>query len=54
MIEASTRRFQQLLSGGKMPMEMIKENATTREEKESSRALEGDTLRATQGAAAVI
>ena len=54
MIEASTRCFQQLLSGGKTPMEMIKENATTREEEESSRALKGHTLRAAEGTRVVV
>ena len=39
------RRFQQLLSEGKTPIEMIEENATTRRETESSRALKGHALR---------
>ena len=45
---ASTRRFQQLLSGDKTPMEMIVGKETTREEAESSRALKGHALRGTE------
>ena len=41
------RRFQQLLSEGKTPTEMIEENAATRAETESSRALKGQALRGT-------
>ena len=43
------RRFQQLLSEGKTPIEMIEENATTRGETESSRALKGHGLREPRG-----
>ena len=43
------RHFQQLLSEGKTPFEMIEENATTRGETESSRALKGHGLREPRG-----
>ena len=43
------RRFQELLSEGKASIEMIKENATAREEIESSRALKGHALGGTEG-----
>ena len=49
MTEAPIRRFQQLLSEGKMPIEMIEENATTRGETESSRVLKGHGLREPRG-----
>ena len=42
------RRFQQLLSEGKTPTEMIEGNAATRVETESSRALKGHALRGTE------
>ena len=45
MTKASMRRFQQLLSEGKTPIEMIEENARTRRETESSRALKGHALK---------
>ena len=45
MTEAPMRRFQQLLSEGKTSIEMIEENATTRRETKSSRALKGHALR---------
>ena len=43
------RHFQQLLSEGKTPIEMIEENATTKGETESSRALKGHALREPRG-----
>ena len=46
MTEAPMRRFQQLLSEGKTPIEMIEENATTRRETESSK---GHVLREPRG-----
>ena len=54
MTEAPMRRFQQLLSEGKTPFEMIEENATTRGETESSRVLKGHTLKVAQGRAVVV
>ena len=49
MTEAPMRRFQQLLSESKASIEMIEENATAREETESSRALKGHALREPRG-----
>ena len=49
MTETPMRRFQQLLSEGKMSIEMIEEKATTRRKTELSRALKGDVLREPRG-----
>ena len=54
MTEAPTRRFQQLPSEGKTPIEMIEENAATRGEAEWSRAPKGHALGGTKGTTVVV